>query len=95
MNSAASGNDTKHDFLIFLNRFKWILNEILAIINASAQSSVATGEGNWNQLKTTFRTKDNTGQQFVYIGLLIESDAVLNTGTPLFIKDFTYTFLYF
>ena len=67
------------------------VDEILAIINASAESSVATGEGNWNQLKTTFRTKDNTGQQFVYIGLLIESDAVLNTGSPLFVKDFTYT----
>jgi len=60
-------------------------------ISLTPQNSVVTGVDKWLPLQTTFRTTDNTGQQFVYIGILIESDVVLNSDSPLFIKDFTYT----
>jgi hypothetical protein len=59
--------------------------------NSLAQNSIATGQNTWNQLKSVFRIKDNTGQQFVYIGLLIETSDTFNYDTPLFISDFTYT----
>jgi hypothetical protein len=60
-------------------------------IRITPQNSVVTGEDRWKSIQSTFRTKDNTGQQFVYLGLLIESDVVLNGNSPLFVKDFTYT----
>lgn len=49
------------------------------------------GVGEWKPLKCVFRTTDNSGQQFVYIGILIESTMEFNLDVPLFIKDFTYT----
>ena len=51
----------------------------------------STGDNAWLPVKNVFRTPDNTGQKFVYIGLLIESTAELLTGGTIFIKDFTYT----
>jgi len=54
-------------------------------------STVMTGGDNWLPLSNTFRTPDNTGQKFIYMGLLIETDGVLNTGGTLYINDFTYT----
>mgnify|MGYP005836985221 CR=1 FL=1 len=53
--------------------------------------TIITGENSWKPLKTVFRTKDNTGQQFVYIGLLIETDYAFNINEPLFVTNFTYT----
>jgi hypothetical protein len=50
-----------------------------------------TGEKTWLPITTTFRTPDNTGQNFVNIGILIESTGELNTGGTLFINDFVYT----
>ncbi len=52
---------------------------------------LATGENTWIPMKTTFRTEDNSGQQFVYIGLLIETTDSLNINNPLFVTNFTYT----
>lgn len=48
------------------------------------------GDG-WKPLKLVFRTPDNSGQKFVNIGILIETDGSFNLDAPLFIKDFTYT----
>jgi hypothetical protein len=47
--------------------------------------------GTWMPLKTVFRTEENSGQHFVYIGILIESDLEFNLNSPLFVRDFTYT----
>lgn len=47
--------------------------------------------GNWLPLKTIFRTEENSGQHFVYLGILIESDLEFNLNSPLFIRDFTHT----
>ena len=54
-------------------------------------SSYVTGEMSWLSMSSTFRTPDNTGQNFVYLGLLIETTGELNTGGTLFINDFVYT----
>lgn len=54
-------------------------------------SYAVTGQQTWVSLKNTFRTPDNTGQNSVYIGLLIESSAELITGGTIFINDFKYT----
>jgi len=53
--------------------------------------STITGQNSWLPLKTVFRVKDNTGEQFVNIGILIETTDEFNIKEPLFIKDFTYT----
>jgi hypothetical protein len=52
--------------------------------------SLVTGENSWKPLKTTFRTKDNSGKQTVFIGLLLESTDVFNLNTPIYINNFTY-----
>ena len=54
-------------------------------------SGFISGEMNWIPMNSTFRTTDNTGQNFVYLGLLIETTGEFNTGGTLFINDFTYT----
>jgi hypothetical protein len=60
--------------------------------------AIVTGQNGWKPIKSTFRIKDNTGQQFVHIGLLIETDDSFNSYnslTPLkntlYITNFTYT----
>ena len=57
----------------------------------SAQKTIITGDNTWIPMKTIFSTKDNSGKQQVYIGLLIESDDAPNPNSPLFVNDFTYT----
>jgi len=49
-----------------------------------------SGENAWRPLKTVFRTKDNSGQQTVFIGLLLESTEEFNLNQPLYINNFTY-----
>ena len=56
-----------------------------------SQNTIVTDQNKWNQLKSIFRTKDNSGQQFVYVGLLIETSDSFNVESPLFVNDFTYT----
>ena len=51
----------------------------------------SSGDNTWLPVKNVFRTPDNTGQNFVTIGILIESSAELLTSGTMFIKDFTYT----
>ena len=53
-------------------------------------SSVVTGTDSWKPLKLTFRTADNSGQQYVYLGLLLESSQPFNENIPVFINNFTY-----
>lgn len=51
----------------------------------------STGNNTWLPVKSIFRTPDNTGQNFITLGLLIESSAELITGGTIFVKDFEYT----
>lgn len=53
--------------------------------------TIVTGQNGWKPIKSTFRIKDNIGQQFVNIGLLIETDDSFNLNKPLFVTNFTYT----
>jgi len=50
-----------------------------------------SGENKWVSLKSTFRTPDNTGQQFVELGLLIETTGESLSGGTIYINDFKYT----
>ena len=50
-----------------------------------------TGQQTWVNLTTTFRAPDNTGQNFIQIGLLIESSKELISGGTIFVNDFQYT----
>lgn len=60
------------------------------IVIPNSQDSIMTGTDTWLPISSTFRTVDNTGQNFVYLNILIESDSQLLSGGTLFIKDFTY-----
>jgi len=51
----------------------------------------STGDNTWLPVRSVFRTPDNTGQNFVTLGLLIESSGELISGGTIFINDFTYT----
>lgn len=50
----------------------------------------STGDNTWLPVKSIFRTPDNTGQNFITLGLLIESSEALITGGTIFVKDFKY-----
>lgn len=51
---------------------------------------VMTGQEKWLPLQSTFRTPNNTGQNLVYLGLLIETTGELITGGTMYVNDFTY-----
>jgi hypothetical protein len=50
----------------------------------------ATGENEWIELYTKFNIAENSGQQFVKVGLLIESNVDLIDNFILFVDDFVY-----
>ncbi|MEI6297630.1 MAG: hypothetical protein WCO84_08420, partial [bacterium] len=52
--------------------------------------NLVTGVNGWKPLKLVFRTKDNSGQQYVHVGLLLESPEPFNENIPIFINNFTY-----
>jgi hypothetical protein len=52
--------------------------------------SILTGEQNWITLNNIFRTPDNSGQNYVFLGLLIETDDELISGGTIYVKDFEY-----
>lgn len=54
------------------------------------QGTIVSGANSWKPMRMTFRTEDNTGQKFIYLGILIETSDGFNTGGTLYIKDFTY-----
>jgi len=58
--------------------------------STSLPSINVSGENKWVSLQSMFRTPDNTGQQFVELGLLIETTGELLTGGTIFINDFKY-----
>lgn len=60
-------------------------------VNEVFNGNTVTGENIWSPLKLVFRTKENTGKQTVYIGLLLQSTDKFNDNKPIFISDFTYT----
>jgi len=57
----------------------------------SVSDYYSTGNNAWLPVETVFRTPDNTGQNFVYLGILIESSSELITGSTIYVKDFEYT----
>lgn len=71
-----------------LNEYGYSL--INQISGNTVQNAIITGQNGWKQLKSIIRTDNGSGQNFVYIGLLIETSGTPNLNSPLFIKDFTY-----
>ena len=59
--------------------------------NQTSVNYAVTGENKWLPIKSTFRTPDNSGQSFVELGLLIETDGELLSGGTIFVNDFVYT----
>ena len=59
-------------------------------VNIIDNINYISGNG-WKDLMCKFNITNNTGQQFVNIGLLIESSELINFNTSLFVNDFTYT----
>jgi len=59
-------------------------------VNIIDSINYISGNG-WKDLMCKFNITNNTGQQFVNIGLLIESSELINFNTSLFVNDFTYT----
>ena len=51
---------------------------------------LVTGENGWKQLNCVFRTKENSGKQIIYIGLLLESTDEYNKNIPIYLNNFTY-----
>lgn len=65
---------------------------IYPVINGSTiQNSIITGQNDWKNLNCIFRTDENSGQNFINIGILIETSYEFNPNSPLYIKNFTYT----
>ena len=60
-------------------------------INIIDEIVYESGLNSWKNLKSVFRLNDNIGQQFINIGILIESDIIFNKNIPLFLSDFKYT----
>ena len=58
---------------------------------ATVINYAVTGENKWLPVTSTFRTPDNTGQNFVELGILIETNGELLTGGTIFINNFVYT----
>lgn len=80
----------------FFNRFATNNASILVYsdtVDIEIMDSIeyAKGQRQWKQLKSVFRTTDNSGQHFVNIGILIESSEEFNLDASLFVRDFTYT----
>jgi len=50
-----------------------------------------TGQEEWVNMQSKFRTTDNSGQNLIYLGLLIESTSELISGGTIYINDFKYT----
>ena len=62
-----------------------------SVIQYNNGNYAVTGLNKWLPMKTTFRTPDNTGQQFVELGVLIETEGEFLTGGTIYINDFVYT----
>lgn len=59
-------------------------------INIIDDIEYTMGDSEWIDINSVFRTEDNSGQNYIYLGLLIECDSY-NSGGTLHIKNFTYT----
>lgn len=60
-------------------------------VNIVSETIFESGSNTWKPIKCVFRLNDNTGQQFINVGILIESNNTFNENNPFFIKDFKYT----
>jgi len=52
---------------------------------------VVTGNNIWLPITSKFRTPDNSGQNNIYLGLLVKTDGAFNVGGRIYVKNFTYT----
>jgi len=61
--------------------------------NSLIQNSdtIMANNDTWLPMTSIFRSTENSGQNNIYLGLLIETDGIFNTGGTLYVKDFTYT----
>jgi hypothetical protein len=74
----------------FVNKASILVYSDTVDINIINDIDYINGNG-WKDLMCKFRTTDNTGQEFINIGILIETNNSFNLNEALFIKDFTYT----
>jgi hypothetical protein len=72
-----------------LSNYGWYANSVLT--GGTVQNSLITGQNTWNNLKSVIKTSDNSGQNFINVGLLIQTSNTFNIDKPLFIKNFRYT----
>lgn len=79
----------KNGFLIRYTGEEVLPNEIEAL--RTIKNGSVSGLNEWHKLQSVFRIPEGSGQQFVNIGVLIETSGEFNFNTPLFFKDFTYT----
>ena len=61
------------------------------LIYISPNGGIVTGQNGWKSLKSVFKIDDNTGQQIIYIGLLLTTEESFDLNKLLFISGFTYT----
>lgn len=59
-------------------------------INIIKDIEYINGSNTWTEINSIFRITDNTGQNDIYIGILIEADSY-NINGNLYINDYTYT----
>lgn len=52
--------------------------------------TVITGLDKWLPIKTKFKVKDNSGQQIIYVGILIQTSYVFNLNGSIFVNDLKY-----
>jgi hypothetical protein len=97
--SVLSNRDYTIDLSIFNDGFfnNNAINKVSILVYGNVDVNIIdeivyeTGSDVWKSLKCVFRINNNTGQQFVFAGLLIETTNTFNLNYPLFIKDLTYT----
>jgi hypothetical protein len=66
-------------------------NLITEPIYVPEPNTVVSGQGKWWKLTTTIRSEENSGQNFINLGLLIQTTSSLNLNAPLYVTDFKYT----
>jgi len=97
--SVLSNRDYTIDLSIFNDGFfnNNAINKVSILVYGNVDVNIIDeiiyegGSDVWKSLKCVFRINNNTGQQFVFAGLLIETTNTFNLNYPLFIKDLTYT----
>lgn len=66
-------------------------NLITEPIYVPKPNTVVSGQGQWWKLTSTIRSEENSGQNFINLGILIETTTTFNTSAPLYIMGLKYT----